>query len=255
MSLRNRRKGERVPNRIIRESCLTSPTLAQLSDGAERLFWRLTVVADDYGRFLADAEVVRGACFSRLPSAFTVRRIDQLLAELAQARDPLIRLYQIGDRRYGVFLAWDKYNRRRAQHAKYPSPTDDNICQQMPADASTCVVSREARSEKREARHEKAAPSPDGFDQFWTHYPRKVAKTRAQRAWTKLAPSEHLTATILAAVSAATTSESWRRDHGQWIPHPATWLNDRRWEDTVEPVDGKSAAARALEARILHGPG
>jgi hypothetical protein len=31
-------------------------------------------------------------------------------------------------------------------------------------------------------------------------------------------------------------SEQWRRDDGRFIPHPATWLNQRRWEDEAEPA-------------------
>ena len=92
------------------------------------------------------------------------------------------------------------------------------------------------------------------FEVFYAAYPKKKARSRALKAWLKLSPSEHLTATILAAVSAATTSEEWRKDKGQWIPHPATWLNDRRWEDQLGDAT-KPAALAALEAKLLHGPG
>jgi hypothetical protein len=30
------------------------------------------------------------------------------------------------------------------------------------------------------------------------------------------------------------TSAEWTKDGGQFIPHPATWLNQKRWED--EPM-------------------
>jgi len=26
----------------------------------------------------------------------------------------------------------------------------------------------------------------------------------------------------------------WLKDDGQFIPHPTTWLNQERWNDTVE---------------------
>jgi len=29
-------------------------------------------------------------------------------------------------------------------------------------------------------------------------------------------------------------SEQWTKDNGQYIPHAATWLNGRRWEDELK---------------------
>jgi hypothetical protein len=28
---------------------------------------------------------------------------------------------------------------------------------------------------------------------------------------------------------------AWRKDNGQFFPHPATWLNNRQREDSLEP--------------------
>ena len=69
------------------------------------------------------------------------------------------------------------------------------------------------------------------FITFWNAYPRKAAKGRAEKAWTKINPDEQLTAVIVAAIQKATESAQWTKDDGKFIPHPATWLNDRRWED------------------------
>ena len=40
------------------------------------------------------------------------------------------------------------------------------------------------------------------------------------------------------------------KDDGRFIPHPATWLNQRRWEDELEPTGNGSspAASRISEA-------
>jgi hypothetical protein len=69
------------------------------------------------------------------------------------------------------------------------------------------------------------------FIQFWTAYPRKVAKGAAEKAWVKIHPDDTLAASIVTAVERAKASADWRKDGGQFIPHPATWLNGRRWED------------------------
>lgn len=74
----------------------------------------------------------------------------------------------------------------------------------------------------------------DGFEAFWFAYPRKVGKGAAERAWRKV-PPDHLDR-ILAAVATQSQSDQWRKDGGQFIPHPSTWLNQRRWEDEALPA-------------------
>jgi len=69
------------------------------------------------------------------------------------------------------------------------------------------------------------------FVQFWSAYPKKEAKGRAEKAWIKINPDESLTGMIVAAVERAKSSEKWSEDGGRYIPLPATFLNDRRWED------------------------
>lgn len=78
------------------------------------------------------------------------------------------------------------------------------------------------------------APDKTGFDLFWSTFPRKIGKGAAELAWKKLKPDDTLQARIIQAVKAQCKSEQWRRDQGQFIPHPSTWLNGKRWEDEVE---------------------
>ncbi len=68
------------------------------------------------------------------------------------------------------------------------------------------------------------------FDRFWAAYPRKVGKEAARKAFAKAdVPID----TLLTAIAAQRASPQWRRDDGQYIPHPATWLNQGRWEDEI----------------------
>lgn len=73
----------------------------------------------------------------------------------------------------------------------------------------------------------------DRFDLFWTAYPRKVAKPAARKAWKKLADVDQQPAIDALAC--------WPfKPDNEYQPHPATWLNNRRWEDetTPESIDG-----------------
>ena len=70
------------------------------------------------------------------------------------------------------------------------------------------------------------APAP--FAAFWGVYPRKKAKRRAEAVWQRLKPDTALLAVMLESLGRDERSEQWRRGV---IPHAATWLNQRRWED------------------------
>lgn len=74
----------------------------------------------------------------------------------------------------------------------------------------------------------------DSFAVFWEAYPRKVAKHQAIKAWNRLNPVKAVFDLILSALARQKETESWKKDGGKFIPHPATWLNGRRWEDEIE---------------------
>lgn len=80
--------------------------------------------------------------------------------------------------------------------------------------------------------------SPD-FEIFWTAYPRKEAKGAAWKAWKQLRPDRTLQGQILEAVARFRTSEKWAEENGRFIPHPSTWINKRRWEDSPPPQSGR----------------
>lgn len=82
---------------------------------------------------------------------------------------------------------------------------------------------------------------PAGFVAFWEAYPRKVGKADAQRAFAKLQADAELVATLVQAVKRQRASEQWQRDAGKFVPHPATWLNGRRWEDEVGDVQVRAS--------------
>jgi hypothetical protein len=78
----------------------------------------------------------------------------------------------------------------------------------------------------------KHASSMEGFLEFWEAYPKKKAKGGAEKAW-KNHKLGKLFDPIMAGLKRAITSKDWKQDSGKWIPHPATWLNDKGWEDGV----------------------
>jgi hypothetical protein len=65
------------------------------------------------------------------------------------------------------------------------------------------------------------------FDDWYQHYPRKAARGQAEKAWCSLNPSDELIDTMIAAIK----SQDYSGKEPGFIPHPATWLNGKRWLD------------------------
>ena len=76
----------------------------------------------------------------------------------------------------------------------------------------------------------------DRFDIFWKQYPRKVSKEAARIAWLKLKPDAELLEKIIKAIKDQKLSDC----EIQFVPHAATWLNRKRWEDEVAPSSSGS---------------
>lgn len=91
----------------------------------------------------------------------------------------------------------------------------------------------------------KSAYSPE-FIRFWAAYPKKKHKGSAWKAWQRLKPPVDL---ILKALAWQRVSRDWRKDGGEFIPHPERYLNATGWED--EPT---CVAPRAPLAPIPSAP-
>ena len=68
------------------------------------------------------------------------------------------------------------------------------------------------------------------FANFWSLYPRKVARKAAERAWSRVARSDY---PALFSGLILWRKEWLRRGEIEYIPHAATWLNGERWTDEL----------------------
>ena len=97
------------------------------------------------------------------------------------------------------------------------------------------------------------------FSIFWSEYPKKVGKKAALTAWNRLKPDSALFERIMQAVSNAKKSEQWIREGGRFIPNPATWINQGRWDDELPPPEagkqperkGSFDTGEFMEAAVL----
>lgn len=102
-------------------------------------------------------------------------------------------------------------------------------------DSLTQLSDKEPMADKSAGCEEGKVDSEALFSGFWKLYPRKVSKEEARKAWTKLKLTQGLYGAIVEALAVQVTTEDWKKEKGKFIPHPATWINGKRWEDEVQP--------------------
>jgi len=254
-----------MPDRIIRERMLTSETLGSVGDFAERLFWRLVVVADDFGRFAAQPAVLFGRTMPLVAGA-TMRRFEHALFELVAVK--AIALYEVGGKKYGHFPNFAESNRSRATTSKYPSPELADVCLQPSANDYRSEPDQKTYAAPNTNSHSKTNPDPSfpegeregkpnlggdlsadtsealpsaqrakesatrvDFPVFWEIYPRKDGKQSAREAWAKLELEEQ--AAAIADIPLRIEA-NWTGREIDKIPHAATYLNQKRWQDELQ---------------------
>lgn len=94
----------------------------------------------------------------------------------------------------------------------------------------------------------------DAFDAFWEAYPRRTAKKAARKAFAKAARDTDPAVIVEGARRMAVDPNL---PELTFIPHPATWLNQGRWDDPPYPpragrptTDDRVRDALALAARL-----
>ena len=223
-----------MPNRIIKESIRESDSIDLLSQGAEIMFYRLITYADDYGLFKADPRIVNPAIFPL--KGYKEKQIVEWLDELGKSG--MVAYYRAGDGKvYGIFLSWDKHQQVRNTRAKYPEPngnltisistllnTVDIKCNQV-ISLAPVIQSNPIQSESKEVL--------ERFNTFWESYPRHIAKAKALLNFKRINPDDNLLGVMLGKIVIFKETEGWKESNGKYIPHPATWLNQKRWEDEI----------------------
>lgn len=98
-----------------------------------------------------------------------------------------------------------------------------------------CKPSRDAHAHSVSVSHvsNKKNQKDEGFDEFWRHYPKRVGKLDATKAWKQTAKKRPSLVQLISKVDELSVSEGWLKDSGQYVPHPATWLRRGGWDDEV----------------------
>ncbi len=85
----------------------------------------------------------------------------------------------------------------------------------------------------REDKEKNSPIAPQDFDLFWSSYPKKIGKHAAHRSWNK-ANNKPSIEKIISVLETQKKSDQWKKESGKYIPNPATWINDGRWDDEIK---------------------
>lgn len=234
-----------MPNRMIRDDLLKSERYWSCSPEARNLFLSICLSADDTARCQGSSWYLRTHCMAG--TVDTAERIEKLLNELVDV--DLARVYQECQARF-IFVPRFK-QRLRYINSKYPSPpneindliinkTDSSQPKDRPKTDPSLLEVKRSEVKRSKTLLSEFSDGSAGFPDFWAAYPRKQAKKKALQAWCKLTPDASVQTDIAKGLMAAIKSDQWRKDGGQFIPHAATWLNGKRWQD-VQAVETQPA--------------
>jgi hypothetical protein len=145
-------------------------------------------------------------------------------------------------------------------HAKHPASMlpRPRFAKASHADATRSEVDGHPDPGPEPPSDHRADPGSDplsAFARFWSAYPNKIGRREAWRVWRQLQPDASLVDTMLAALTRQRASRRWRAEAGRYIPNPATWLDQHRWDDELQPeLAGSAGAAGAAGAAANTSP-
>lgn len=219
--------------RNIKPGFFTNDVLAEIDPLGRLLFIALWTMADRAGRLEDRPKRIKAEA---LP--YDECDADALLTDLQE--HGFIARYEASGQRFIQVLAFAKHQN---PHIKEPAST-------IPAPDEHGVSTVQEPEEHGSGPADSGFLIPDsinhlapdkpgamaGFDAFWAAYPKKRSKGDAEKAWKSLKPDEALQAILLQAVEVAKARDDWRKDGGKFVPHPASWLRAKGWEDDSAPL-------------------
>ncbi|MFY9585663.1 MAG: hypothetical protein WAR21_14340 [Candidatus Acidiferrales bacterium] len=234
-----------------------SDKLAACALWARREYAWLYGLADCAGSFeLTNLRVVWGRVAANRPD-LSLRKLEKIFNEF-HAKG-LLFIWEDSGKRYGHWTGSDRPGRlprpswRERLERFAPEVPEQKLLEYVNSFSSRNITHRREETHAQGLdlgldRDKKpplaqASPSQEGFDGFWKVYPRKVAKPAAVSAWRKIEPGE--LPAILRGIQAWKQTEQWSRDGGRFIPYPATFLNQRRWEELPTSHDQETSQPRS----------
>lgn len=229
-----------------------SERIASVSWDARLVLKGLESYVDDNGVGKDDLALIVGDLFQRdlvrEPSR-TLARVSEAISELCDAG--LLHRYDVDGTPLLYVSFWESIQRvDKPQAGRFPRPDGTKNYKDSEIRESVANIREPSRAlapgtgeqgnrgtdspPPANAAGDTRADDPDPFDEFWKHYPRKVEKQDARKAW-RSALKKTTASELIDAVKAYPFGTD-----PQFVKHAATWLNKGCWADeptNVRPIN------------------
>jgi hypothetical protein len=122
-----------MPTRVLRDSIITSPSLARCAPAAQDRFPRYTLAADDFGCFEMSPVILRGKLFPYRQDMTD----DAVAADLAEyQRERMLEVWDENGRQYGFFVSWGRHQRLREKDPTSTRPSKFTSARKTPVPPS-----------------------------------------------------------------------------------------------------------------------
>lgn len=158
--------------------------------------------------------------FGRKAAAKELKISEQTIRTCVQKLKTLQNLTIHATNKFSVIsiINWEAYQQEDQQ-------TNQQTNQQL-------TSNQPAANHKQEHKNIRKNIYTSNFLKFWEAYPKKSGKGAAFKSYQNIKSPRPSLQEILQAIAAQSKTEQWKNK--QYIPNPATWLNQRRWEDEVD---------------------
>ena len=120
---------------------------------------------------------------------------------------------------------WDDSAMRRREDAERGYSREEGVATSTPAPEPVAVPEAPAKPAEKPA---------DGFTEWWPHYPKKVKKLDAEKAYKAALKRGVTPKELLDGLQRQKAAWKAKGTEPQYIPYPATWLRAGSWEDELD---------------------
>jgi hypothetical protein len=241
-------------SRIISPEFFRDEDIARLEEVQKVLFIGLWTLSDRQGRLVDNQVYIKSNLFP-YSDVITSNDIARHLDALASPHPFIIR-YTVEGKRFIQIKNWDKYQRvhpHERQSSIPPVPdviTSNDIARHFPDMSRQCnwmsptststsnippTPLTTGRVRTTAPRKPKVNPEQEAwFTEWYEKYPRHEAKPKAKQSFCREVQDETTFAAVMAGLNRQLPGLLAKEI--QYRPLPATWINQRRWEDEVEPA-------------------
>jgi hypothetical protein len=202
------------------DDVLNDPKVQRLSGETFKLWINVLCIASKHGGVLPKLDDL--AFQLRLPALVCKTEIDTLKSAGLIDGDKNLKPHGWEKRQYKSDTSTERVKRFRERSSNVAETVNETV---PDTETETDTETEQIQIKKTNKKSRSAGFAE--FDRFWSCYPKRVGRGSAEKAWQK-------------ALSIASADEiisvvevyPWGDDK-QFIPHPATWLNQKRWQDDL----------------------